>query len=265
MMINDLLNRLSNFIGNTVGLRKILLIKLTLLIFALLVVTKQLKVGDMPLFAEDTPAAEGAVSEQGSAKDDLIADNGDKAEGELRKSYLDGLLELPTVDRTNTKKREIGRFLDLAEQKERQVRGRLAILKKRENYLKELEKTIEQKVRDLESERVLFQQSIQQEKKLSGTRLESLVNYYKKMDAKKAAPVFEKMDKDLVVSLFLKFPEKQVRSILMTMNTEKSVEISEYFGRIRSGSEYEMLKEMNGFLVEKFEKCKGLPEQGVAH
>ena len=264
-MINDLLNRFSDFMGNAVGLRKILLIKLTLLIFALLVVTKQLKVGDLPVLAEDNPTANKTVSEQENTEDELIAKNGGEGGAELRKSYLDGLLELPEIDRTQTQKREIGRFLDLAEQKERQVRGRLAILKKREGYLKELEKTIEQKVRDLENERVLFQQSIQQEKKLSGERLDSLVTYYKKMDAKKAAPVFEKMDKDLVVSLFLKFPEKQVRSILMTMNTEKSVEISEYFGRIRSGREYEMLKEMNGFLVEKFEKCKGLPEQGVAH
>jgi flagellar motility protein MotE (MotC chaperone) len=66
----------------------------------------------------------------------------------------------------------------------------VSVLEKRESYLKELEDAIEAKVRALEDEKVLFQQSLQREKEVSEERLTNLVEYYKKMDAKKAAGYF---------------------------------------------------------------------------
>jgi flagellar motility protein MotE (MotC chaperone) len=76
------------------------------------------------------------------------------------------------------------------------------------------------------------------------------------MPPKKAAPVFEQMDKDLVVQLFNKIPKKQTMNILSVMDPAKSVELTEYFGRIRSTEEYELLKQINSSLLEEFETCK---------
>jgi flagellar motility protein MotE (MotC chaperone) len=80
------------------------------------------------------------------------------------------------------------------------------------------------------------------------------------MEAKKAAIVFEKIDKDLVVALFNRFPQKQTTQILALMNPDRSVELSEYYGRIKSAKEYELLKEINVALRGQFEECKGLPK-----
>jgi hypothetical protein len=44
------------------------------------------------------------------------------------------------------------------------------------------------------------------------------------------------------------------------MNPDRSVELSEYYGRIKSAKEYELLKEINVALRGQFEECKGLPK-----
>ena len=122
------------------------------------------------------------------------------------------------------------------------------------------QKSIDGKIDKLQEEMDFFQNTIQKEKDINQERLKRLIEFYKKMTPKKAAPVFEKMDKDLVVALFNNIPKKQTMNILSLMNPEKSVEITEYFGRIRSGKEYEMLKEVNKALKSEFQKCKGLPK-----
>ena len=176
-----------------------------------------------------------------------------------RKSYLDDLLNLPKVDTTNLKKDEISRYLNALTKKQKQVEGRIKLLSKRENHLVKLENSIDKKLEKLQEELDFFQTTVQKEKEINQERLQKLVEFYKKMTPKKAAPVFEKMDKDLVVSLFNKIPKKQTMNILSLMNPDKSVEISEYYGRIRSGKEYEMLKQVNVALKKEFEECKGLP------
>ncbi len=276
--------------GAGINLRNLIILKLGVLGFAALVYFGHIQLGDRPSFAaEGTKAAEAKPADAKTA--DTTAADGKNAEGAnavaktdlakpaaaaaaaaakveaeeeattSRKSFLDDLLTLPSFDSTTSKKEELGKFLDLAEQKQRQVQERVAILERREKYLKELEELVEGKVRSLENERLMFQQSLQREKDVSDERLAGLVEYYKKMEAKKAAPVFEKLDQDLVVKLFNKFPQKQVTQILMGMSVENAAKLTEYYGRVRSGKEYEMLKEMNQFLVEKFQQCKGLPAE----
>ena len=68
------------------------------------------------------------------------------------------------------------------------------------------------------------------------------------------------MDKDLVIAIFKKMKKKQVTKILESMQTDKSVMISEYFGRVGSAREYDLLKEMNKSLQTAFNDCKELPE-----
>ena len=173
---------------------------------------------------------------------------------------MDDLLYLPKFQTDDLKKDEIGRYLTLLERKEAQVESRIKILGSREGQIKGLEKSVDQKIKKLEEEIAFFQQTLQNEKKLQADRLSKLVEFYTKMEPKKAAPVFEKLDKDLVIALFNSFPQKQTTQILSLMTPDKSVELSEYYGRIKSAKEYELLKEVNTSLLKEFEQCKGLPQ-----
>lgn len=216
----------------------------------------QLRLGESGLFASGDKANESAAAPETTG-----AQASAPAE---RKGFLDDLLELPELDTKNLKKEDVARYLSMADRKKRQLDERIAMLGKRERQLKQLEKSIDEKLKRLDDERKFFAQSIQQEKELQGQRLDKLVQLYDKMEPKKAAPVFEKMDEDLVVALFKKLRQKQVTLILETMNADKSVKLSEYFGRIRSGKEYDLLKEMNSSLRQEFADCKGLPKEKVA-
>lgn len=182
-------------------------------------------------------------------------------EGTKRKGFLDDLLSLPTVNTDGMKKDELGRYLSLMERKQSQIENRLQVLRGREEQLKALEGSVDKKIQKLEEEMNYFQQTIQKEKQLQGDRLDKLVEFYQKMEPKKAAPVFEKLDKDLIVSLFNRIPQKQSTQILALMTPDKSVELSEYYGRIRSAKEYELLKEINTTLKKEFQECKGMPEK----
>jgi hypothetical protein len=43
------------------------------------------------------------------------------------------------------------------------------------------------------------------------------------------------------------------------MNPEKSVALTEYFARVKSAKEYDLLKELNESLKKEFQDCKGMP------
>ena len=105
---------------------------------------------------------------------------------------------------------------------------------------------------------------LQQEKDLKGERVDKIAELFDKMDPKKAAPAFEKLDKDLTVFLFKKLKQKQVTAILETMNPDKSVELTEYFARVKSAKEYDILKELNESLRKEFQDCKGMPTASAA-
>ncbi|MGE0174424.1 MAG: hypothetical protein AB7T49_16635 [Oligoflexales bacterium] len=180
---------------------------------------------------------------------------------DVQKGYLDDLFTLPKIDKENLQKDEIARYLSLLEKKESQVEARISVLSAKENHLKQLEGVIDDKLKKLEEEMNYFQQTVQKEKEVKDERLERLVEFYRKMSPKKAAPVFESLDKDLVVALFNKIPQKQTTEILSLMNPQKSVELSEYFGRIKSGSEYNTLKEINTSLRKEFSECREINEQ----
>ena len=68
----------------------------------------------------------------------------------------------------------------------------------------------------------------------------------------------------MTVALFKKLKQKQVTTILENMNPEKSVELTEYFARVKSAKEYDILKELNESLQKEFQDCKGMPSQSAA-
>ena len=182
--------------------------------------------------------------------------NGRDHEAEHGGGLLDSLLSLPPLEADSSNKDEVGRYLSIIEQARQQIEDRMTSLKSRYRSLKELEQSIDSKLKDLDHERQFFIRTIQQEKKIQKDRLARLVDLYEKMEPKKAAPVFETMDKDLVVSLFNTMKKKQVTRIIELMEPKKSVELTEYFGRIGSAKEYDLLKEMNKSLRKAFANCK---------
>jgi flagellar motility protein MotE (MotC chaperone) len=235
--------------------------------------------GDLPLAAAEDPKSPGPSQEKASsdttkerkAKADALglgdgsiaAKSNDVEEDEesggSRRSFLDDLLYLPEISTDSAKKQELVQYLTLVERKKEQIEARISLLKKREGLLQELEHSIDKKITKLEEEMAYFQNTQQKEKQIQKERLGQLVEFYKKMSPKQAAPVFESLDKDLVVALWKEFPQKQTMSILALMNPQKAVELSEYFGRLRSAKEYELLKEINVALKKEFDECKGMP------
>jgi flagellar motility protein MotE (MotC chaperone) len=249
------------------ALKAALFVKLVFVAVAWALLDQGFYIGDAPTLAEgepaassDKPAAEAPEGKEG-AKDEGAAKEG---AGKTRQSFLSNLLELPPLNTESIQKDELGKYLEIAERKKRQLEERMDVLKAREGQLKKLESSIDDKLRLLDDERRFLAQTIQQEKDLKGERVDKLVTMYAKMEPKKAAPVFEKLDKDLVVELFKQLPQKQVTAILETMNPERSVFLSEYYGRVRSAREYDLLKEMNQSLRKEFDDCKGMPAQAAA-
>lgn len=257
----------------------LILFKILVLIGVWLSLDSGIRLGDAALLAAEKTTVDDKTVQPGTAKEadgnkkaskdgekDTTTSEGDgksketeTAAGSTRKSFLANLLELPPLDPDSHKKDELGKYLEIAERKKKQIEERLEIMKNRESQLKKLESSIDDKLRLLDEERRYFAQTIQQEKTLKGERTDKLVTLYAKMEPKKAAPVFEKLDKDLVVELFKQLPQKQVTLILETMNPERSVFLSEYYGRVRSAREYDLLKELNQSLRKEFDECKGLP------
>jgi len=259
-------------------------VKLVLLIGLWLAIDSDFTLGDLALLAKSDSKDEGSDDKKAktdeknekNGKDgkdakaektvqaESTAKNGDangadeKASGQARKSFLSNLLELPELHPETMKREELGKYLEVAERKKQQIEDRLAGLSRREEQLKGLEGSIDEKLKRLDEERRYFAQTIQKEKDLKSERLEKLITMYAKMEPKKAAPVLEKLDKDLVVELFKALPQKQVTAILEVMAPDKSVMISEYYGRVRSAREYDVLKEMNQSLRKEFDDCKGM-------
>ncbi len=218
-------------------------------------------IGEKSLTAVEEPTtAKDASAISTSAGDPTT----DAAAEPKRKSFLDGLLNLPDISDNDSKKEEIGRYLGLAERKKQQVDDRIGLLDSREQQLKRIEALIDEKLAKLEEERLFFTQTVQKEKIIQEDRLEKLVELYAKMEPKKAGPVFEALDKDLVVALFNKMEKKTVTRILEVVTPPRSVELTEYFGRIRSSKEYDLLKEMNVSLRGAFDECKGMTSPSEA-
>ena len=89
-----------------------------------------------------------------------------------------------------------------------------------------------------------MEETLQKEKKVKEERLTETIEFISKMEPRKASVVLEGMDRDLVISLMKKLPARFVTKALEGMSPKKTVEYMEYYTRIRSGREYELMKEL---------------------
>lgn len=109
---------------------------------------------------------------------------------------------------------------------------------------------VDEKLKKTEEERKLLEETLQKEKQAKSDRLEKALKVVGKMDPKKAAPMIEGMDRDLVIALLKSLPENQVTKILEGVSPKKASEFLEYYTKIRSGREYELMKELGLCLTE---------------
>jgi flagellar motility protein MotE (MotC chaperone) len=224
-------------------LKILLTVKLFALVAFLLIQYDQIRLGEISLFADPTLAPEQMQAKQGEIHD---------------------LLEIPKLVDDSPKTREtLSRYLDFADRKRQDAVRKMEALQKKEESLKRLEAKLDKKIGQLDEERKFFAASIQKEQELKKERLARLVELYDKMEPKKAAAMFENLTPDLSVSLLKSLRQRQLTAILEKMAPDKATKLTEYFSRIKSGNEYDLLKEMNVSLKDTFNECKS--ENSTAH
>lgn len=122
-----------------------------------------------------------------------------------------------------------------------------------------------EKLNTVEEQNKFLDETLQKEKKVKAERLEEALAFVAKMDSKKAAPILEAMDRDLVLALFRKLPQKQVTKILESVSPKKATEFMEYYTRIRSGREFELMRELGACGPEpKESNAESQPNSGKA-
>ncbi|BBH52756.1 MotE family protein [Fluviispira sanaruensis] len=103
---------------------------------------------------------------------------------------------------------------------------------------------IDTQLKKIEEERRLLDETLQKEKKLKEERVKEAVEFVSKMEPRKVAPVMDTMDRDLVIALLSRLPARQVTKLLENSTPAKATQFLEYYTRIRSGREFEMLREL---------------------
>lgn len=103
---------------------------------------------------------------------------------------------------------------------------------------------VDLRLKKIEEERRLLDETLQKEKKLKEERVKEAVEFVSKMEPRKVAPVLDTMDRDLVIALFSRLPSRQVTKLLENSSPAKATQFLEYYTRIRSGREFEMLREL---------------------
>jgi flagellar motility protein MotE (MotC chaperone) len=103
---------------------------------------------------------------------------------------------------------------------------------------------VEYRLKKIEEERRLLEEVLQKEKKIKEDRVKQAVEFVANMEPKKVAPLMDSMDRDLVIVLLSKLPARQVTKVLENSTPAKATQFLEYYTRIRSGREFEMLKEL---------------------
>lgn len=215
--------------------------------------------GGFIIFGEKKSQAQNkAASKEANKKIELGGFEPPDLDPSIRQRF-EQLLNIEKLSPDKASRDEIGKYLNLITKAKRDVEDSLKVLSSKKRELEAIEQTIDTKIEKIEEERLYFGQTVQQEKKIQEDRLIKLEKLYAKMEPKKAAPIFAEMDKDLVVALFGKLADKQITRILENMPADKSKEITEYYGRVGSGSEYDILKEMNQSLKEAFNACRQEP------
>jgi flagellar motility protein MotE (MotC chaperone) len=150
----------------------------------------------------------------------------------------------PSIPSGNLSISEASRIRMSLEKLKAEVEQKISLYEQNKKIHAETKKSLELEKKQLEEEKQLLQASLQKEKEAQGQRLTEALEFIGKMEAKKASAVLESMDRDLVIQIMRKLPPKQTTKILENLNPRKASEYMEYYTRIKSGREFELLKEL---------------------
>ena len=115
------------------------------------------------------------------------------------------------------------------------IRQREERVKAREMELKELEKQVGEKIRQLETLEAAVRTDLQSYKLVSGERVKHLVKIYSSMKPKAAATLMNNCDFDVAVEVFLNMKGDIAGSILAYMEPQKAATITQRLMTFRVG------------------------------
>lgn len=151
---------------------------------------------------------------------------------------------LPVIPKSELTTSEAMRIRDELELIKADIEQKIVRLEEAKKSYDSVRSDIDARVKKVEEERRLLDETLQKEKKLKEDRVKETVEFVSKMDPKKVAPVMETMDRDLVIILLSRLPARQVTKLLENSSPAKATQFLEYYTRIRSGREFEMLRDL---------------------
>lgn len=213
------------------------LVALKVIIFASLAGTlffqSEAKPGDEPQAKQAAKVNEGAESVKVAESPSTKTPAEDTSEFSLA--------EIPPTIQSPMQAQRIRRQLEILRN---DVETRIEALKAAQASYAATRKSIAAELQRIEEEKRYLHETLQKEKEVKQSRLDEAIGFVAKMEPRKAAPMLEGMDKDLVIRLFKELPPRLVTRILEAMKSQKATEFMEYYSRIRSGREYEILREL---------------------
>jgi len=120
-----------------------------------------------------------------------------------------------------------GASLGALEQKRAQIEVEKRLLEEERKQLTTLKEEIDLKLARLEKVQDAIQSKLDEHKALGGQRIKHLIKIYTTMPPKKAAGLIEKLDMEVIISLFSKMKGENVGQILPYVSAEKAAAISE--------------------------------------
>ncbi|MES2613905.1 MAG: hypothetical protein V4591_00655 [Bdellovibrionota bacterium] len=151
---------------------------------------------------------------------------------------------LPAIPKGDLKTSDALRIRQDLELIKKDVEQKIVRLEEAKSAYDKSRADVEAELKKIDEEKRLLDETLQKEKKIKDDRVQATVDFVAKMDPKKTAPILESMDRDLVLALITKLPPRQVTKILEVMTPTKATQFLEYYTRIRSGREFEMLKDL---------------------
>ena len=151
---------------------------------------------------------------------------------------------LPTIPKGELTTSESMRIREQLEMMKQDIEQKLIRLEEAKKSYDLARVDIDVRLKKVEEEKRLLDETLQKEKKLKEDRVKEAVEFVSKMEPRKVAPIMDTMDRDLVIVLLSRLPPRQVTKLLENSTPAKATQFLEYFTRIRSGREFEMLREL---------------------
>ena len=160
---------------------KLLFVKIILLSFAAMSYFGITKMKENFVFAEKKDTS---IKTNQENKNETTTATKNSKESVEKQGYLDGILTPPKLELSDTNEK-LQDYLNRAQATQKQLKIRMDLLEKKSQFLKDLEKTIDEKIAELEERRLFLLTTLQKKRKYKKTGLIFLLNSILKWNLKK--------------------------------------------------------------------------------